>query len=205
MSGERVERRSFIDLRAGTCVFDMNNFVGTCAGNAGIGARQELTQNLSIGVTGERNSYALTRFGYPGRGSLSSNRIIADARYTFGPQGALLRPFVEAGVGFARVRGRFDVTPGEAPVATRIPRSTDKDAIGHLAVGATMSTPSGVELDVAATYQMTDNLRFPVCLTEAGRGERCNYTNNEGKLLRTTGFERNYGLRFGVRIPFLTR
>ena len=205
MSGERVARRTFLDVRGGSCIFDMNNFVGSCAGNVGAGVRQELDQNLSIGVTGERNAYTLTRFAHPGTGSLTSRRVLGDVRYTFGPQDALVRPFVEAGVGYARVTGRFDVAPGAVPVPTRIPRSTDSDVMGHLAVGATVRTKSGVELDAAATYQMTDNLRFPVCMTEPGRAERCNYQGADGKLTRTTGFERNYGLRFGVRIPFVTR
>lgn len=183
----------------------MNNFKGTCEGNVGAGVRQDLTANLSIGLTAERNNYRLSRFAYSGVGSLTSNRLIADARYTFGTQAALVRPFVEAGVGFARVNGRFEVTSESSPVATRIPRSRDSDVMGHLAVGATVKAPGGIAIDAAVTYQMTDNLRFPVCMREAGQGERCNYTNAEGKLARTTGFERNYGARVEIRIPFATR
>lgn len=204
MSGEPV-RRSFLGVRGGSCIFDMNNFKGTCDGNLGASVRQEVTPNLSLGVAAERNRYDLTRFAYPGVGSLTSDRLIGDVRYTFGPQSALVRPFVEAGVGFAKVNARFDVTPGTSPVPTRIPRSRDSDVMGHLAVGATVKAPAGIEIDAAATYQMTDNLRFPVCMREPGQAERCNYVNPEGKLARTTGFERNYGARVEIRIPFLTR
>ncbi len=182
----------------------MNNFIGRSEGAYGVTGRYHVDDNVSIGLTGERSRRRLTRFAHPGKGRIDGERAIADVRYTFGDQSRRLRPFVEGGVGRTRETAQFMVAPRpeDHGARTRIPKTTDRNFVHHVGAGVTARLAANVELDARVAHTMSDNLRYPTCLTLPGQQERCDLPNTEGRLWRTTGYAREYRGDLALRILF---